>query len=182
MTMTPALAKALELHQPVAINSNASPTEKQGGRKANLVRSSILDDNWPRKVFAFHQLYQMPGGTGPIDVLSEFRAALRRRLRHEENRETDEAMDAGDVADHVDGCLDLIYVALGELLELGLTPEQINLAMQEVHASNLTKADDEGLPIFDEGGKVCKSPNYIKAQIGTVLGLDGGLDNGPSSR
>jgi predicted HAD superfamily Cof-like phosphohydrolase len=70
----------------------------------------------------------------------------------------------------IDGLLDTIYVAIGWLIELGMTPEQINVCMEEVHASNLTKVDNNGQPIFDDGGKVLKGNNYVKADIPAVLG------------
>lgn len=172
--MTPAMSKALELHQPrglMPVGYESDPDQVAAYTLLNRARASLLNDDWAAKVFAFHRLYKMPGGDGPIAPLSSMRALLRQRLRDEENRETTEALDAGDIAEHIDGCLDLIYVCIGELLELGLTPTEINQAMEEVHASNMTKTNDAGEPVFDEGGKVLKGANYVKADIGLVVNI-----------
>lgn len=137
----------------------------------NRVRASLLDDDWPKKVFAFHRLYQHPTGNGSIQPLAAHRTVLRSRLLLEEANETIDAANRGDLLEIIDGCLDTIYVAIGWMLELGLTPEQINMAMEEVHASNMTKVDSTGQPIYDEGGKVLKGDNYVKVNLAAVLGL-----------
>jgi predicted HAD superfamily Cof-like phosphohydrolase len=178
MTLSAAMSKAQDLHPPRTLPKvNAWDNEPDviaAFNALNRIRASITSDDWPMKVFAFHRLYGVPGGEGPISVLPAMRRILRRRLRHEENKETDDAIEAGDVIEHIDGLLDLIYVAIGELLEIGLTPLQINLAMEEVHASNMTKVDDDGKPLFDEGGKVLKGGNYVKCDLALVLDYDQG--------
>lgn len=173
MVLTPAMNKAQELHPPRTLPKQNAWENTQDAVDAfaalNRIRTSITDDNWPKKVLAFHRLYGVPGGEGPIKQLDAYRRVLRRRLLEEEVKETIEADEAGDLIEVVDGLLDTIYVAIGWLLELGLTPLEINLAMEEVHASNMTKVDNEGKPVFDEGGKVLKGDNYVKADIALVL-------------
>lgn len=174
--MTPALKQALDLHQPVGElpigYERGDPDTIAAFRLQNRVRTSLLDDDWPKKVMAFHRLYALPGGDGPIRPLDPYRKILRERLLSEEVAETNAASEAGDVVETIDGLLDTIYVAIGWMLELGMTPAQINLAMQEVHASNMTKTDLKGKPIFDEGGKVLKGDNYVKADLQLALSLD----------
>lgn len=173
MVLTPAMSKAQDLHPAKSMPKQNAWENTQDAIDAfsalNRIRSSITDDDWAKKVFAFHRLYGVPGGEGPIKQLDSYRRILRKRLLEEEVKETIEADEAGDLIEVVDGLLDTIYVAIGWLLELGLTPLEINLAMEEVHASNMTKVDNEGKPIFDEGGKVLKGDNYVKADIALVL-------------
>lgn len=171
-TMTPALAKALALHQPkgdiAMTRPTAEPEEAEAYRLLNFVRASLLDDDWPKKVYAFRRLYERPINKffGQIPSIDRM---LQRRLLTEEFNETLLADAADDLPETVDGLLDLIYIALGWLLQLGLTPPQINELMQEVHASNMTKTDDAGKALLDEGGKVLKGHNYIKADIALLL-------------
>jgi NTP pyrophosphatase (non-canonical NTP hydrolase) len=57
---------------------------------------------------------------------------------------------------------DLLYVVYG-------TAEQLNLplepAFNRVHASNMSKLDDNGKPLYREDGKVLKGPNYEKPNL-----------------
>lgn len=176
MTLTRAMAKAQELH-PARTLPKRNAWENEADTISafhilNRIRASLTNDDWPAKVFAFHRLYHMPGGEGPIAQLDPYRRLLRQRLLEEEVRETVEADQAGDIIETIDGLLDTIYVAIGWLLELGLTPAEINLAFEEVHASNLTKVDENGKPVYDDGGKVLKGPNYIPCNLALVLGLE----------
>ena len=52
---------------------------------------------------------------------------------------------------------DLQYVLSGAAVALGLN---VQPAFNRVHASNLSKAGDDGKPIYREDGKIVKGPNY----------------------
>lgn len=52
---------------------------------------------------------------------------------------------------------DLLYVTYGFASTFGL---KIDSAFNRVHASNMSKLDDNGQPIYREDGKVVKGPNY----------------------
>ena len=173
MTLTRAMVQAQALHPARTLpQRNAWDNDEDtiaAFQLLNRYRASLTDDSWPAKVFAFHKLYRVPGGDGPIAPLAAMRQLLRVRLLTEEFTETLEAAEAGNMVESIVGLLDTIFVAIGWLLELGLTPTEINLAMEEVHASNMTKVDDNGKPVFDEGGKVLKGSNYIKADLQAVL-------------
>lgn len=181
--MSPALARALELHQPNSqrLPQFPTPEEAAAARELNKVRASILDDEWPKKVAAFRSLFSLArhDGAYPHPLLLP-RLELHMRLLQEEYLETQDASralqcattgaeEAAAFAEWTDGILDLIYVGLGALLEAGFSPQQVNTLMTEVHASNLTKVDDAGAPIYDEGGKVLKGSNYVKADIAALI-------------
>jgi len=176
MGLSKAMAAALELHPPKNLpQQNAwdnTPDQVEAFNALNRIRASLANDDWPKKVFAFHRLYGVPGGDGPIQQLDSYRRILRHRLLAEEVKETIEADTHNDLIETVDGLLDTIYVAIGWLLELGLTPMQINMAMEEVHASNMTKVDSSGNPVYDDGGKVLKGENYVPVDLCHVLEYD----------
>lgn len=72
---------------------------------------------------------------------------------------------------------DLEYVETGFMVELGYS---IDETLFEIHASNMTKAGDDGQPLIADGsdpdkprGKVLKGPRYVEPQIDEVLGLAG---------
>ena len=57
---------------------------------------------------------------------------------------------------------DLQYVLSGTAVALGL---DLQTAFNRVHASNMSKLDDDGKPIFREDGKVLKGPNYKEPDL-----------------
>lgn len=99
-------------------------------------------------------------------------------------------------AEIMDALGDMTYVDYGHAIELGA---DLDAALKEIHAANLTKLGADGQPIINgcvdytclaesndalacqdpahridptlPVGKVLKGPNYIKAQIARVLGL-----------
>lgn len=64
------------------------------------------------------------------------------------NEEVNEFEDATDLADEVDALVDLVYVALGRLVEMGVAPEPV---FMEVHLANMRK----------ERGEVAKRPSSL---------------------
>ena len=64
---------------------------------------------------------------------------------------------------------DLVYVIYGFALELGY---DLAAVIEEIHASNLTKAGADGKPILREDGKVMKGPHYVKPDIAAALEMD----------
>lgn len=162
------MEKALDLHQPTNARRPQFPTEEEleARRILNRNRASLLDDSWPAKVDAFRHLFSLSRFDLPQPgCLPSERNSLHERLLTEEFTETMDAAAACDLEETADGLLDLIYIALGWLCEMGFSSRQINLMMEEVHASNMTKVDDEGNPIYDSGGKVLKGHNYVKADV-----------------
>ena len=57
---------------------------------------------------------------------------------------------------------DLQYVISGMAVALGLP---LQVAFNRVHASNMSKLDDNGKPIYREDGKVMKGPNYVPPDL-----------------
>ncbi|QGJ93798.1 nucleotide pyrophosphohydrolase [Mycobacterium phage Hannaconda] len=96
---------------------------------------------------------------------------LRFDLLKEEISEWDSADLHDDLVGVVDGLLDIIVVAWGSLLAF-VGEEKAQAAAAEVVRSNLDKVKGEGLPIFNEAGKIQKPPGWRGPDIAGVLGVE----------
>ncbi len=75
-----------------------------------------------------------------------------------------EPRDGKEIAD---AAADSVYFWIGFLLEMGY---DLRAVMDEVHASNMTKPDENGQPIKRADGKVLKGPNFMEPNIPAALG------------
>lgn len=126
-------------------------------------------------VRTFHETYGAPVGTDGPQPLSEDRVELRIGLIREEfEDELIPALEKGDLVESVDAAIDILYVTLGLLVEMGVDAEPI---FAEVQDSNMSKLGEDGLPIISRGmeldgfpaGKVLKGPGYFKPAIALRL-------------
>ena len=84
----------------------------------------------------------------------------------EEFDELSEALAAQDLIETVDALTDIIYLAYGFLVALGVDGDA---SFTEVHNSNMTKLDEDGNPIRREDGKIVKGPNFKLPDLAGVL-------------
>jgi predicted HAD superfamily Cof-like phosphohydrolase len=77
----------------------------------------------------------------------------------EEVRELDEACEYGTRAEIAKEAADVIYVALGFFVDMGIPFGRV---FAEVHRSNMTKDGDT------VGGKLTKGPGYEPADLGWI--------------
>lgn len=68
-----------------------------------------------------------------------------------------ELISATDEENLIKELADLVYVTYGYAATFGWNLDE---AVRRVHASNMSKLDEEGEPIFRADGKVLKGPNY----------------------
>lgn len=113
----------------------------------------------------FHKTYGMPVSDKPA-LLDYDRFALRFDLIKEELDEFVQAFVNKDIVAVADSLGDLLYVVIGAALEYGIP---INLVVEEIHKSNMTKLDENGKPIYRSDGKVMKGPNYFPPNIGAII-------------
>lgn len=73
-----------------------------------------------------------------------------------------------DRVEFIDAVADQMVTAIGSAYMFGMDPLG---AFNEVNASNLSKFDEHGQPIFDENMKVSKGPMYKKAVLEPFAGL-----------
>lgn len=89
---------------------------------------------------------------------------LRLQLLVEEVGEVLEAVANIDQPNLLQELCDVQYVLNGMLISLGMHGV-FTEAFATVHASNMSKLDDDGKPILNEAGRVVKGPNYFKPDM-----------------
>lgn len=100
--------------------------------------------------------------------LGEQKNMLRFNLMKEENEEYLEAVQNNDLVEIADALGDMLYILCGTILEHGLQ-YKIEEVFDEIQRSNMSKLDQNGLPIYREDGKVMKGPNYFKPSFEEIL-------------
>jgi predicted HAD superfamily Cof-like phosphohydrolase len=116
----------------------------------------------------FHDAFKIKNRENPTAEVSEKSYELRHRLMHEENEEYLEACQSGDLVEIADACGDMLYILCGTMLTHGLQGK-IEEVFEEIQRSNMSKLDKDGQPIYREDGKVMKSDQYFKPDIGSIL-------------
>lgn len=162
-----------------------NPNEAARSTDQPELQLQIPDPHRPEDlVRQFHQVYGLPIQHDQADVDRE-RVHMRMRLIYEEVSELTGAVygaqarrlleetisslpDDGtrDTIEAADALADLIYVIYGMALECGIS---LPAVLQEVQASNLSKLDSEGKPIYREDGKVLKGENFFPPNIKNAL-------------
>lgn len=124
----------------------------------------------------FHDASGLPVAAQPtLDVATDV-LDLRRRLVDEEVGELHTALDCHALVAVADALGDLVYVAYGMALTLGI---DLDAVIAEIHRSNLTKANANSAPVVRSDGKVLKGCRYSPPDIASVLGVAGeGPDSG----
>lgn len=78
------------------------------------------------------------------------------------DEELDEFCSAETVVDQADAMIDLIYLALGTMVELGVKPEKL---FEIVHNANMSKLWPDGKPRTNpETGKIIKPPTFVRPE------------------
>ena len=96
------------------------------------------------------------------ELSSEKINSLRLSLIQEELDELTKAINENDVLEVADALTDILYVAYGAGHAFGIN---LDRCFDEVQNSNMSKLGEDGKPIYNEGGKVMKGPNYFKPNL-----------------
>lgn len=112
----------------------------------------------------FHQAFGLP-----IGDTSRTYNKLRADLVHEEAKEAADAIEHGEPEDWAKELADLVIVAYGAALTMGI---DLDLAVRLVHESNMTKLGPDGRPVMREDGKVLKGPNYVPPDVTPAVLVD----------
>lgn len=118
-------------------------------------------------VVTFMKTFGQPVISQP-HIPSKDRQALRIELIEEELIELREAFDAKDIVGVADALTDLLYVVNGCVVECGLK-DYIDACHDEVQASNMSKLDEDGKPIYRIDGKVLKGPNFFSPNLEKII-------------
>lgn len=119
-------------------------------------------------VHTFHEAFGITNNSVPTTKLEERIIDLRHRLMAEENDEYLEAAKRGNLVEIADALGDMMYILCGTILSHGMQ-EIIEEVFEEIQASNMSKLDRNGKPIYREDGKVLKSDQYFKPDLLKVL-------------
>ncbi|MEM5948342.1 HAD family hydrolase [Spirochaetia bacterium 38H-sp] len=112
-----------------------------------------LNDAW-RDVREFHVRFGHPHQERPCFIDAE-RAQSRAKWMREE---VQEFLDSRDVVEQADAMIDLIYFALGTLVEMGVEPQPL---FDIVHKANMDKLWPDGKPHYNEDGKTVKPAGWL---------------------
>jgi len=102
----------------------------------------------------FHAQFGHPVREAPALLTAE-RAAARASWMQEE---VAEFLAAQTVSEQADAMIDLIYFAIGTMVEMGVRPEAL---FDIVHRANMTKLWPDGKPRFRDDGKTVKPPTWV---------------------
>jgi len=111
-----------------------------------------LNDSF-EKVREFHRAFDHRCPDGPT-LLTEERVQKRYNWMLEE---LDELRKADSIHDQADAVIDLMYFALGTLVEMGVKPEPL---FKIVHEANMNKLWPDGKVHYAPDGKVIKHPSW----------------------
>lgn len=118
-------------------------------------------DDVQKGVRAFHKKFNAPAPSRTTD-LSEYRGELRIALLREEVEEFVEAWELRDQVGMLDAIADIIFVANGAAVEMGVDLEPYH---QEVLRTNLAK---EG-STTDQIGKITKPVGWEPPRLAEIL-------------
>jgi predicted HAD superfamily Cof-like phosphohydrolase len=122
-----------------------------------------MEKQW-RQVAEFHKAFGHPYRETPT-MLDKERAKARANWMMEEIQEF---LKAETVIDQADAMIDLMYFALGTMVEMGVNPEPLFNIVQE---ANMNKLWPDGKPRYREDGKILKPEGWqppepkLKAEI-----------------
>ena len=91
---------------------------------------------------------------------------LRLDLIREELHELTEAMNNKDLLEVADALTDILYVTYGAGHAFGIN---LDKCFEEIQNSNMSKLGENGMPIYNEHGKVMKGPNYFKPNLKKII-------------
>lgn len=119
---------------------------------------NAVDEVW-RVVRNFHVALGLPTAEAP-QLLAAERTGERSKWMREELQEFE---SAASIAQQADAMVDLIYLAVGTLVELGVPPGRV---FELVHAANMGKRWPDGTSRLDGEGKVLKPPTWSSPDPG----------------
>lgn len=114
-----------------------------------------MDREW-ESVRLFHEKFNHPVAAAPRKM-EMGRAQKRYNWMKEEIDEFLEAVEDGDLVEQADAMIDVIYFALGTLVEMGIKPDDLFRVVQK---ANMDKLWEDGKPHYNEEGKTIKPKSW----------------------
>ena len=107
-----------------------------------------------KKIRNFHETFNHPVSDTPVKLEHE-RKRVRFRWMLEELQEF---LDSNTIVGDTDAMGDLIYLAIGTLVEMGVPYEQV---IDIIHDANMSKLWEDGKPHFREDSKTIKPEGWV---------------------
>jgi predicted HAD superfamily Cof-like phosphohydrolase len=101
----------------------------------------------------------------PINSGRNSNHLLHHNLIREEFYEMISSLNLIDLSDAI---IDQMYLLFGYAIDLGIA-DKLESMFDEIHASNMSKLDTNGNPIYRQDGKVMKGENYFKPNLEKIL-------------
>jgi predicted HAD superfamily Cof-like phosphohydrolase len=123
-----------------------------------------LNEAW-EKVKQFHKKFQQPWSETPVNMPKRRRIVRCIWMREE----IEEFLCAKTLVDQTDAMMDLLFFCIGTLVEMGVRPEKVFLAVLK---ANMAKLWDDGKPHFRDGdNKIMKPEGWEppEAEIEKIL-------------
>jgi predicted HAD superfamily Cof-like phosphohydrolase len=121
------------------------------------------------QVKEFNEAFKIPEQKEPSDRIPDEDRFLYYKLSKEENDEYFDAVAERNLIEVADALTDELYILIGKFRKHGFTFEQAEKLFNEVHASNMSKLNKDGEPVYRVDGKVLKGENYFKPNIKGAL-------------
>jgi predicted HAD superfamily Cof-like phosphohydrolase len=125
------------------------------------VPSLLREKEWQEKRCSFTM---SPKAALLMRMTDFFQKILQKELNEHKNiiASMEEGAEEIDIlTDLADLLGDMQVYCASEMARFGLPNEEV---LKIIMASNFSKLDENGNPIYDEDGKVCKGPNYWKPE------------------
>lgn len=110
-----------------------------------------MNKEW-EEVKLFHEKFNHPVSEQPRCMELE-RAKKRYNWMKEEIDEFIEAVEENDIVEQADAMIDVMYFALGTLVEMGIKPDEL---FEIVQCANMSKLWEDGKPHYNDEGKTIK--------------------------
>lgn len=128
--------------------------------RSHIHYQGLFKMNLIKMVEQFHRLMKFyPFNQKSVDFGREV-SGKRIKLIEEETAELCEAIEDGDLVQILAESVDVVYVVLGGLFEIGITWEQFQQAFQLIHEANCQKS-----PPGDQMTKAGKPKTWKKANL-----------------
>ena len=117
------------------------------------------------KMQDFHALFDVPVSR-KVCLISSADFIRRLTLITSEVGELGDAVRKRDIVEIADALGDILYVTFGMAVEMGLPIDRV---FDEIHLSNMSKANEDGTVTKDAGGKVLKSARYEPVDLSWLI-------------
>ena len=113
-------------------------------------------------VAEFHRAFGLAMAAEPVRDAPPELLQLRHRLLAEEVCEFEEAARERDLTAMADALADIVYIAYGSAVALGI---DLDLVLSEVHRSNMSKLGPDGRVLLRRDGKVLKPETWSPPDV-----------------